>query len=124
MLIEDNYYSFLDNPSDVSEEGKARYTIKILPDCDLYRGHFPSHPVCPGICNVELLRECAMKAIGQKLHITAIKKCRFTKVATPQTVSELTASLAWQPVDGGFSLRASLSHDDTLYVDMEATLKP
>jgi 3-hydroxyacyl-[acyl-carrier-protein] dehydratase len=124
MLLQDHYYSFVVAPESTPADGQARYTVRLLPDCDLYRGHFPGHPVCPGICNVELLRECAMKAIGQSLHIAAIKKCRFTKVATPQTESLLTADLSWQATADGFALRASLSHEGSLYVEMEATMKP
>lgn len=45
MLLENNFYHVVGKSAD---NQKTVYTIELLPDCDVYRGHFPGRPVCPG----------------------------------------------------------------------------
>ncbi|MGN1248330.1 MAG: hypothetical protein ACI4UO_07050 [Paludibacteraceae bacterium] len=51
-----NYYHILS--SDItSEEGMFRVALNA--DCEVYQGHFPGEPVCPGVCNIQMIKECA-----------------------------------------------------------------
>ena len=51
MLLENKYYKVLRARKE--GEGKAVYHVAILPDCNVYEGHFPGNPVCPGVCNIQ-----------------------------------------------------------------------
>ena len=48
MLLENKYYQIKEMKMN-QQEGIFR--LRLLPDCDIYRGHFPSNPVCPGVCH-------------------------------------------------------------------------
>ncbi|MGM9809608.1 MAG: hypothetical protein ACI30J_01905 [Paludibacteraceae bacterium] len=51
-----NYYHILS--SDItSDEGMFRVALNA--DCEVYQGHFPGEPVCPGVCNIQMIKECA-----------------------------------------------------------------
>ena len=65
-------------------DGSAVFHVALLPDCAVYRGHFPGHPVCPGVCQVEMARQCAGRLAGHPLLIRRIASCRFLTVATPE----------------------------------------
>jgi len=45
----------------------ARYTFR--PDADFYRGHFPGHPVTPGVLLIEAMAQTGVVALG--IHIVA-----------------------------------------------------
>ena len=75
MLLRGRYYK-IDGWN--TEEGETTFRITLLPDCDVYRGHFPGKPVCPGVCNVQVVKECAMLLTGKQLSITAIRQKRPT----------------------------------------------
>lgn len=80
MLLDNKYYKLTNKQT---RKEKTDFHLALLPTCDIYRGHFPGHPVCPGVCGIELIKECAMMLTGHKLRIHTIHKCRFTAVATP-----------------------------------------
>lgn len=45
MWLKDHYYKVLTRRV---SDGCTVFRIVLLPDCEVYRGHFPGHPVCPG----------------------------------------------------------------------------
>ena len=61
MLLRGRYYKI---EGWNTKEGETTFRITLLPDCDVYRGHFPGKPVCPGVCNVQVVKECAMLLTG------------------------------------------------------------
>jgi len=69
------------------------YCITLLPDNCVYAGHFPGNPVSPGVCNIQMIKECAELLSGQSLFLAFIDKCRFSAVITPQTTPQLRLRL-------------------------------
>ena len=62
MLLENSYYKIIGR----SGEGlDAVFRVALLPDCEVYKGHFPGNPVSPGVCNIETIKECAMLLTGR-----------------------------------------------------------
>lgn len=106
MLLENKYYKVIRVER---EEMSAVFHLAILPDCEVYRGHFPGKPVCPGVCNIETIKECAMMLTGKEMIIRTIKQCRLTAVATPDACPEVMVSLSAQPIEGGFTVTARIT---------------
>ncbi len=115
MRLEDKYYQIEDCRSD---DGHTVFAIRLLPECDVYVGHFPGNPVCPGVCHIEMLRECVVRLTGKKLFISSIRQCRLTSVASPGTCNrmELTVSLK-DMSDGGVAVTATLADADKTYME-------
>ena len=119
MLLREHYYK-IDGWS--TDGGEATFRVALLPDCDVYRGHFPGKPVCPGVCNVQMLKECAEVLTGRRLAIATIRQCRFTAVASPERCPKLDISLSAVPVEGGYAVTARLSDDNTTYLDFKGEM--
>ena len=60
-----------------------RFDVALHADCDVYRGHFPGEPVSPGVCNIQMLKECVERVVGQPLLLNYIQQCRLTTLVTP-----------------------------------------
>jgi 3-hydroxyacyl-[acyl-carrier-protein] dehydratase len=120
MLLEHKYYDIV--ASEQESPLKATYTIHLRPDCAVYAGHFPGNPVCPGVCNMETIRECAMMLTGRQLHFSEIKQCRLTAVATPVACPTLTVSLTLTPASEDFSIQAAISNQTQTYMQLKGTL--
>ena len=86
MWLKEHYYKVLTRRV---SDGCTVFRIVFLSDCEVYRGHFPGHPVCPGAFNIQMVKECAMEVSGKALHIRTIKLCRLTAVVSPCTCTEL-----------------------------------
>jgi len=126
MRLENNYYKI--NGAHV-EGQTAVFHIAILPGCDVYRGHFPGQPVCPGVLNVQMIKECTQQLVCQPLHISAIHRCRMLAVATPQTTPEVDVRVSILPIssDGqaqptGYNVNATISDKTKTYVEFKGEM--
>ena len=79
MLIKD-YYTI---ESVAQQEGKAVFQIALNPQCQVYEGHFPGEPVSPGVCNIQMIKECAEQVAGKSLFLSNLQQCRLTTLVTP-----------------------------------------
>ena len=114
MLLENKYYKVLRARENC--EGKAVFHVAILPDCNVYEGHFPGKPVCPGVCNIQTIKECASLLVGKELRIFSIKQCLLTAIATPTVCPEVDVEVEVKDVDGKYSIVATISDEIRQYM--------
>lgn len=114
MRLENNYYDVINMHTNGMS---GTFYIALRPDCDVYRGHFPGNPVCPGVCNIQTIKECAEMLVGHGLRITVIHRCRLTAVATPSACPELTVKVSLLPSEDGLAVTASILDDGRTYMD-------
>lgn len=120
-MLQDNYYR-IEHYETAGEQ--AVFQIALLENCKVYQGHFPGHPICPGVCNIEMIKECASKVIGKSLHVRRVRKCRFTAVAIPSECPFLTIAVDWKSRDdGGYDVTATIADGKTVYVKLKAELE-
>ena len=120
MLLENKFYRIL---SEERSEGlSAKYHVAILSECDVYNGHFPGDPVCPGVCNIETIKECAILLSGEQLRYSTIKQCRLTALATPTVCPEVDVQVSLSPLGEGYSVQASIADDKQTYMILKAQL--
>lgn len=122
MLLENNYYKI--NSVDKREEClNAIFHLSILPDCVVYDGHFPGNPVCPGVCNIEMIRECAALLCGHDLRIRTIKQCRLVSVASPLICPEVDITINVSILDKNrFMVVANISDAERTYLDYKGEM--
>ena len=41
----------------LAQEGHYAFRVRLDASHPVYRGHFPGHPVLPGVCTLQLVRE-------------------------------------------------------------------
>ncbi|MCR5360592.1 MAG: beta-hydroxyacyl-ACP dehydratase [Bacteroidales bacterium] len=123
MLLKDKFFQVLHEEKVSSNE--AVYLCELKADCDVYAGHFPGKPVSPGVCNIEMIRECAEMLVGQDLLIDTIKQCRLTAVASPAVCPKVDVKVTVARVEGteNYNIVASIADASTSYMEMKATLK-
>lgn len=121
MLVE-NYYN-IDGVT--PREGGAVFSISLRPDCAVYEGHFPGSPVCPGVCSMQMVRECAEKAAGREFRINEIKQCRYVSLMSPKTHPQVTVDLSLEPSgeDGLVLLKASVMKGEELCLSLKAVFE-
>ena len=119
MLLKDKYYKIMkENRLDANN---GVYLLSLLPQADVYRGHFPQKPVCPGVCNIETIRECAEMQTGRDLFIKTIKQCRLTAVATPQICPLIDVTVSVARIEGtdSYSVIGKIADAETVYMELK-----
>ena len=78
-----------------SAPGTAEAVVVLDPEFVGFAGHFPSAPVLPGMCHVDLALRAASLAIGAALDLVAVDRARFVRKALPG--EELSIRLVFRP---------------------------
>lgn len=118
-MLQGTYYNIVR----AREDGlSADYRLRLLADCDVYRGHFPGRVVCPGAFHIETIRELASRLAGRWLSVKAIKSCRLTAVATPDGTPELDLNIETTPTDDALTVVAHLSAGGKVIADFKGTM--
>ena len=120
MLLENKFYKVLSE-----ERGEclsAKYHVAILPECNVYDGHFPGAPVCPGVCNIETIKECAILLCGEQLRYSTIKQCRLTALATPTVCPEVDVQVTLTPAGDSYSVQATIADAKQTYMILKGQL--
>ena len=122
MLLKDKYFKV--QQENILTPFHGVYLIALLPDADVYRGHFPHKPVCPGVCNIETIRECAEMLSGKNLMIKTIKQCRLTAVATPEVcpLVDVNVMLTSNQDSSAYIIQASIADAETTYMELKGEL--
>ena len=63
------------------------------PQHAIYNGHFPQQPVVPGVCMLQIIKECIEKIQQAPLQYKQIASCKFLSVINPNETPELKLSL-------------------------------
>lgn len=115
-----NYFTLLDQQP--QQDGSILFTVKLNPDCEVYKGHFPGNPVCPGVCNLQMLKECVEHHTNKSLIISDIKQCRYTAILSPLTQSILNFKAMITEAENGYAVQGTVNDERNIYIDIKFQL--
>ncbi|MDO4496317.1 MAG: beta-hydroxyacyl-ACP dehydratase [Bacteroidales bacterium] len=123
MLLKDKFFTVLHEERLTAND--AVYLCELKADCDVYRGHFPGKPVSPGVCNIEMIRECAEMLTGKDLKINTIKQCRLTAVASPAICPKVDVKVSVAAIEGTntYNVVATIADAERSYMELKGTFE-
>ncbi len=107
-----------------TEDG-AVFAISLNPDCAVYKGHFPSQPISPGVCNINMILECASSFAEKPLLLKEIRQCRLISLITPQTHPQVTLGISMTPDaehSGAYFLTATITKGEETCMTLKGTV--
>ncbi|MGN0187093.1 MAG: beta-hydroxyacyl-ACP dehydratase [Paludibacteraceae bacterium] len=117
MLVK-NYYSITNQQSE--NDDITRFDVALHTDCDVYKGHFPGEPVSPGVCNIQMLKECAERVVGKPLLFNYIQQCRLTTLVTPVQHSNVEVRIRIvDQLDNGIKWHGTIGRGTDVYMDLK-----
>ncbi len=84
MQFIDNLY-FIEHQTIDKENNRATFGIKFNADNIIYKAHFPSKPVTPGVCLIQIAQELLARCTGVFCNIKRVKNIKFTTLLDPIT---------------------------------------
>jgi 3-hydroxymyristoyl/3-hydroxydecanoyl-(acyl carrier protein) dehydratase len=96
-------------PSRTGDRIEAAYRFR--PEQPVFRGHFPGHPLLPGIFQIELTLAAVEMVLGHACRLSEVRKAKFMRPVAPGELVRLEADLA--EVEGGREIKATLLVDGT-----------
>jgi 3-hydroxyacyl-[acyl-carrier-protein] dehydratase len=58
-------------------------TIRFFPDHPVFKGHFPGHPVTPGVILLQLVQELIEHHLKKRIRLVELPNCKFLAVVNP-----------------------------------------
>jgi 3-hydroxyacyl-[acyl-carrier-protein] dehydratase len=75
------------------EENKVEAIVDINPDHDVFKGHFPTQPVLPGVVMIDILNDCLSAALKSKYRMTTAAQIKYLNVVVPTESKQLRVEI-------------------------------
>jgi len=81
--------------------------IKLFSDHKIYAGHFPGHPITPGVVQLQIVHELMENHLGKSLQLIGIDDCKFLKKINPEEQDKIQISVLYVTDSSLLHVRAS-----------------
>ena len=108
------------------EDNKVVFIIQLIENHPIYIGHFPKNPIVPGVCSIEIIKECAAYYLKTHLKYTSIEQCKFLNPINPLKNRNLIVSINILPIgENEYSLSGTITDQNIPFVTVKCkTIKP
>ncbi len=111
MKLLNDFYTILE--SNETENGVS-VLVKIDKDHSIFEGHFPNHPVTPGVCTMQIIKELSENHFGKELMLKSARNVKFMAIINPEENSEVRFDLSFEPVgESEFSIKATVMMNES-----------
>lgn len=110
MKLLNNFYTILE--SNTNEKGLS-VLVKIDKEHSIFEGHFPNHPVTPGVCTMQIIKELSEEHLGKKLMLKMARNVKFMAIINPQQNEDVRFDLAIDTDENGdYSIKSTVLIDE------------
>ena len=82
----------------------------------IFEGHFPGHPVVPGVCMMEMVKEIMEEVIGKKTNLISAGEMKFLAIINPEENTDIQAALKYKIEEtGNITVSATLFKNERTY---------
>jgi 3-hydroxyacyl-[acyl-carrier-protein] dehydratase len=119
MLL-NSFFTILKQESD---SGSVKALISFDKSHPIFNGHFPGHPVVPGVTMVQILREIMEIQTGKKLKISTGDNLKFLAVINPEEHHQVEVVISYSIKENTYSLNATLSAGPVTFFKFKGTFQ-
>lgn len=106
-----------------SADGLLKASISIDKSHKIFEGHFPTIPIVPGVCMMQMIKEIIEQKLNRKLMLTEGDNIKFLSVINPTQHSEVDADIQYQEEsEGSVKINATLFAGAIIFFKIKATL--
>ena len=106
MILRNNLYKILSRETIAEKES---FIIVLNPSCLIYAAHFPSMPITPGVCIIQMVEELLGELTKSSQQLIKIKNAKFLSVLKPEEQKVIVTFSPLRDENGIFSSQAIIS---------------
>ena len=111
MSLLQDFYS-LDNFT--AQDQNVSASISINKAHPVFQGHFPNHPVTPGVCMMQIIKELVEKWAKCKLVLKTARNVKFMAIINPENNPNIQVQFDVEEENGLLSIKSTTSFEDTV----------
>jgi 3-hydroxyacyl-[acyl-carrier-protein] dehydratase len=97
------------------EDGIILAVLRVNPDSDILKGHFPGHPVIPGACMLQTLKELLETGLKTPLLLTKATSLKFMRMIDPLNTESVLLDIVYKFAEPGtIEVTAKLSTEEMM----------
>lgn len=96
-------------------------TIKLDPGHPIYSGHFPGHPVTPGVIQLQIVHELLENFFCKNLQLLTLLHCKFLKILNPNETPRIVVYIIFSRVDELVNIKARGENGTTIFFNIDST---
>ena len=82
-------------------DGSVSATLVINKDCEIFKGHFPGHPVVPGACMLQIVKEVLEEALQVSVQLKKADHLKFISMIDPGNTLSVALDIVYKIVEEG-----------------------
>lgn len=118
MKLLDDFFKVLE--TSLGETGFIT-TIELNPKHIVYSGHFPGHPVTPGVIQLKIVHELLENYFDKKLKLKTMPQCKFLKIINPNETSQIAINIELEKNNNLINVKASGESGSDIYFKLNAS---
>ncbi len=119
MKLMNNFFEVLN--SSKNDNGFIS-TIKLNPNHIVYTGHFPGHPVTPGVIQMQIVHELIEQHLDRKLKLRNMPQCKFLKILNPNETTQIDIHIDYEHQEEIIKIKAIGKSESDIYFNFRAIL--
>lgn len=107
MKLLNDFYSILNSEN---VENGISVLVKINKAHEIFKGHFPNHPVTPGVCTMQIIKELSENHFGENLMLKTARNVKFMAIINPEENEDVHFDLSFENQESNeISIKATVS---------------
>jgi 3-hydroxyacyl-[acyl-carrier-protein] dehydratase len=120
-MLKENLY-IIKNITDANNTIEA--STELNDQHEIFKGHFPSQPVLPGACMLQMMREIIQTSLNQKLQLVKANEIKFLLLIIPDKTKLLQFSIQYKfTEESTINVTAKIMEDDAICCKMKASFQ-
>ncbi|MBR4536022.1 MAG: hypothetical protein IKO62_05125 [Bacteroidales bacterium] len=105
-------------------DNEALVEVELNPQHAIFKGHFPGHPITPGVCVTQMAVDLFSHIQQQEYALTKAKSVKFIHIIKPEKPPRVHYQLNWEEVtDRQYQLKALVCHEKTTFAKINITVE-
>jgi 3-hydroxyacyl-[acyl-carrier-protein] dehydratase len=96
------------------QDGIILAVLNINPNSEILKGHFPGHPVIPGACMLQTLKEVLESALQKNIILKKADSLKFMRIIDPENTETVLLDIVYKVDGDAISTTAKLSTDEVI----------
>ena len=105
-------------------DGGFNATISLNSHHIVYAGHFPGHPVTPGVIQMQIVHELLEDHLCGNVKLMEMSKCKFQKILNPDETSKLNVHIEIRRLDELLAINAWGEYEKDIFFKLNAVYLP
>lgn len=103
------------------QDGVIKATLGINADSEILKGHFPTHPVVPGACMLQIAKDVLESVLQTPLRLKKADQIKFMTMIDPANTPRIALDISYRQLEDNSNIvvNAKLSNPDTIYFKLQ-----